>query len=112
MLAPLAQHESHAACRGVNKDRLTGARPPHIEEGLSRRGLVQALAAGAAASVATPASAEQAATLAEATSADYGRDPTRWGSAEVAALFPGFKHIDMRTKGGARHCSTFARGLG
>jgi len=71
----------------------------HIEEGLSRRGLVQALAAGAAASVATPASAEQTATLAEATSADYGRDPTRWGSAEVAALFPGFKHIDMRTKG-------------
>jgi len=37
--------------------------------------------------------------LAEATSADYVRDPTRWGSAEVAALFPGFKHLDMRTKG-------------
>src|SRR6202521_3761076 len=71
----------------------------HIEEGLSRRGLVQALAAGAAASIATPALAEQTATLAEATSADYARDPTRWGSAEVAALFPGFKHIDMRTKG-------------
>jgi haloacetate dehalogenase len=71
----------------------------HIEEGLSRRGLVQALAAGAAASVATPALAEETATLAEATSADYARDPTRWGSAEVAALFPGFKHIDMRTKG-------------
>jgi len=71
----------------------------HIEEGLSRRGLVQALAAGAAASVATPALAEPTATLAEATSADYARDPTRWGSAEVAALFPGFKHIDMRTKG-------------
>src|SRR5580704_16615222 len=71
----------------------------HIEEGLSRRGLVQALAAGAAASVATPALAEQTATLADATSADYARDPTRWGSAEVAALFPGFKHIDMRTKG-------------
>jgi len=71
----------------------------HIEEGLSRRGLVQALAAGAAASVATPALAEQTATLAEAMSGDYARDPTRWGSAEVAALFPGFKHIDMRTKG-------------
>ena len=71
----------------------------HIEEGLNRRGLVQALAAGVAASVATPALAEQTATLAEATSADYARDPTRWGSAEVAALFPGFKHIDMRTKG-------------
>ncbi len=37
--------------------------------------------------------------LAEATTADYVRDPTRWGSAEVAALFPGFKHLDMRTKG-------------
>src|ERR1700733_2664467 len=67
---------------------------------LSRRGLVQALAAGAAASAATPAfAAEQAAVVAEATSADYARDPARWGSAEVAALFPGFKHLDMRTKG-------------
>jgi len=72
------------------------------EEGFSRRGLVQALAAGAAASVATPSfsqSAKPSAIVAEATSADYARDPTRWGSAEVAALFPGFKHIDMRTKG-------------
>src|SRR3977135_2432666 len=69
-------------------------------EGMSRRGLVQALAAGtAAASVATPSLAQQAAVLAEATAADYARDPTRWGSAEVAALFPGFKHVDMRTKG-------------
>src|SRR5438034_1026296 len=44
-------------------------------EGLSRRGLVQALAAGAAAaSIATPAAAQQQMTvLAEATSADYGR---------------------------------------
>src|SRR3989454_12777368 len=71
-----------------------------IEEGLSRRGLVQALAAGAAAaSVATPSLAQQTSVLAEATAADYARDPTRWGSAEVAALFPGFKHLDMRTKG-------------
>src|SRR6266516_1618720 len=71
-----------------------------IEEGLSRRGLVQGLAAGAAAaSVATPSSAQQQTrVLAEATAADYVRDPTRWGSAEVAALFPGFKHLDMRTK--------------
>src|SRR5437588_7537957 len=69
------------------------------EEGLSRRGVVQVLAAGAAASIATPSAAQQASVLAEATSADYVRDPTRWGSAEVAALFPGFKHIDMRTKG-------------
>jgi haloacetate dehalogenase len=84
----------------------THLQPEQIETGVSRRGLVQALAAGAAAaSVATPSSAQpisvqqQAAVLAEAASADYARDPTRWGSAEVAALFPGFKHIDMRTKG-------------
>src|SRR6516165_7452344 len=76
-----------------------------VKEGVSRRGLVQGLAAGAAAaSVITPAAAQQgkvnsAAVLAEATAADYTRDPTRWGSPEVAALFPGFKHIDMRTKG-------------
>jgi haloacetate dehalogenase len=70
-----------------------------LEPRMSRRGLVQALAAGAAASVATPALAEQTAVVAEAMSADYARDPTRWGSAEVAALFPGFKHLDMRTRG-------------
>src|ERR1700704_351978 len=73
------------------------------DEGLSRRGLVQVLAAGAAATIATPSLAQpgaaSSAVLAEATSADYVRDPTHWGSAEVAALFPGFKHIDMRTKG-------------
>jgi haloacetate dehalogenase len=70
------------------------------EQGVSRRGLVQALTAGAAASgFATPSSAQQVMVLAEATSADYLRDPTRWGSPEVAALFPGFKHLDMRTKG-------------
>jgi haloacetate dehalogenase len=71
-----------------------------IEDGVSRRGLVQAPAAGAAAaSIATPSLAQSIAVLAEATSADYIRDPTRWGSAEVAALFPGFKHLDIRTKG-------------
>lgn len=70
------------------------------EKGLSRRGLVQALAAGAAAaSIATPARAQSSAIVAEAAAADYERDPTRWGSKEVAALFPGFKHVDMRTKG-------------
>ena len=37
--------------------------------------------------------------LAEASPADYRRDPSRWGSPEVAALFPGFKHLDMRTNG-------------
>src|SRR6202008_2459134 len=66
---------------------------------LSRRGLVPALAAGASASVATPSFAQSTAVLADAASADYVRDPTRWGSAEVAALFPGFTHLDLRTKG-------------
>src|SRR2546423_14041360 len=37
--------------------------------------------------------------MAEATAADYTRDPTRWGSAEVAAHFPGFEHLDVRTSG-------------
>ena len=70
------------------------------EEGLSRRGLVQTLAAGtAAAGIATPSSAQPTAVLAQATAADYVRDPTHWGSAEVAALFPRFRHLDMRTKG-------------
>src|SRR5262245_9407264 len=79
---------------------VTHSQSEQINEGLSRRGLVQVLAAGAAAGMATPASAQQpTAVLAEATAADYARDPTRWGSAQVAALFPGFKHIDMRTKG-------------
>jgi haloacetate dehalogenase len=69
-------------------------------EGVSRRGLVGALAAGAAAaSIASPAQAQQSAVMAEATSEDYVRDPARWGSAEVAAFFPGFQHLDMRTKG-------------
>jgi haloacetate dehalogenase len=69
-------------------------------EGVNRRGFVSALAAGAvAANVATPAAAQRSAVVAEATPEDYVRDPTRWGSAEVAALFPGFRHLDMRTKG-------------
>jgi len=68
---------------------------------VSRRNLVHAIAVGAAAaSIATPSVAQTSASIvAEATAADYRRDPTRWGSAEIAALFPGFKHLDMRTKG-------------
>src|ERR1700688_897225 len=70
------------------------------DEGVNRRGFVGTLAAGAAAaSIATPAAAQQSAVMAEATREDYVRDPARWGSPEVAALFPGFKHLDMRTKG-------------
>jgi haloacetate dehalogenase len=37
--------------------------------------------------------------MAQATAADYQRDPTRWGSEEVAAHFPGFMHVDVRTSG-------------
>ena len=71
-----------------------------VETEVNRRSLVQALAVGAAAaSIATPSVAQPASIVTEATAADYVRDPTRWGSAEVAALFPGFKHLDMRTKG-------------
>src|SRR5262249_55893760 len=67
------------------------------ESGVSRRKLVQIAAAGVAAStVVTPSLAQP---VAEAAAADYARDPTRWGSAQIAALFPGFKHVDMRTKG-------------
>ena len=75
-----------------------------VEEGLNRRALVQAFGASAvAAGFASPSSAQQVSV--GATSTNYVRDPTRWGSAEVAALFPGFKHIDMRTKGAARRDS-------
>lgn len=38
-------------------------------------------------------------TMAVATADDYARDPTRWGSAEVAAHFAGFEHLDVRTNG-------------
>ena len=37
--------------------------------------------------------------MAIANEADYTRDPTRWGSAEVAAHFAGFEHVDVRTSG-------------
>src|SRR3989454_9053450 len=69
-------------------------------KGISRRTLAQVLAAGAVAATAgTPALAQQTSSMSEASPQDYVRDPTRWGSPEVAALFPGFKHLDMRTKG-------------
>ena len=37
--------------------------------------------------------------VAVATEIDYHIDPTRWGSAAVAAHFPGFRHLDIRTSG-------------
>ena len=65
---------------------------------ISRRGLAQFAAAGAAATLTTPAVSQSANVLAEAVAADYRRDPARWGSADVAAYFPGFSHLDMRTR--------------
>jgi pimeloyl-ACP methyl ester carboxylesterase len=71
--------------------------------GMNRRHLFQTLAAGAAVSgvIGSPALAQQppAAILTVASAADYALNPTRWGSAEVAGLFPGFQHLDMRTGG-------------
>jgi hypothetical protein len=73
------------------------------QEGVNRRHLFQTLAAGAAASgvIGSPALAQQppAAALTVASTADYALNPTRWGSAEVAALFPEFYHLDTRTSG-------------
>ncbi|HTD90116.1 MAG TPA: alpha/beta hydrolase [Burkholderiales bacterium] len=37
--------------------------------------------------------------MAAATASDYTRDPARWGSTEVAAHFPNFEHLDVRTSG-------------
>jgi haloacetate dehalogenase len=69
--------------------------------GPNRRRLFQSMAAGAAASgaIGSGARAQPQTAMAVASAADYTRDPTRWGSAEVAALFPGFHHLDMRTGG-------------
>jgi haloacetate dehalogenase len=52
-----------------------------------------------ASGLASPAAAQGTSVMAAATEADYQRDPTRWGSAEMAAHFPGFKHLDVRTSG-------------
>ena len=61
--------------------------------GMKRRTLARGIAISAAAAM--PAAAQ--ATVAGGP--DYVRDPTRWGSAEVAAHFPGFQHLDMTTSG-------------
>jgi hypothetical protein len=53
-----------------------------------REALAGAAASGLAASVlASPATAQGTSVMAVATDADYQRDPTRWGSAEIAAQF-------------------------
>ena len=70
------------------------------DDALSRRHLVQAIAAGAAVTGAIPSPAgAQAPRSDPLVTADYVNDPHRWGSPEVAAMFPGFKHLDVKTSG-------------
>src|SRR6266566_4193948 len=73
----------------------------HPDSDLSRRDVFQAMAAGAAASAAmvSPAFAQAPPATSMISSADYVRDPNRWGTAEVAAFFPGFQHVEMKTSG-------------
>ena len=73
----------------------------HPDSDLSRRKMFQAIAAGAAASAAmsSPAFALTAPATSVISTADYVRDPNRWGTPEVAALFPGFRHVEMKTGG-------------
>ena len=81
----------------MSSKNLEGA--PPADEGLSRRNIFQTLAAGVAISGTTSAQAFAQNSPASASSADYLRDPQRWGTPEVAALFPGFQHLDMKTRG-------------
>jgi haloacetate dehalogenase len=71
--------------------------PGQPSEGVSRRQMVQALTAVAAAGAALPSQAFAQNAPPAATTVDYMRDPNRWGTPEVAALFPGFQHLDMKT---------------
>ena len=73
--------------------------PASTKASPNRRDLFSVMAAGAAASAAMGSTAV-AQPAAVASAADYVRDPTRWGSPEIAALFPGFQHLDMRISGG------------
>src|SRR5258706_7128629 len=71
------------------------------EDGLSRRKMFQAMAAGAVASaaIAARALAQTVPATSVIASADYVRDPNRWGTPAIAALFPGFAHVEMKTSG-------------
>ena len=73
------------------------ARKPSGATGGNRRGLARAAAVAGAAGA--PTRARPAARVTVAGGPDYVRDPTRWGSAEIAAHFPGFQHLDMTTSG-------------
>jgi hypothetical protein len=65
-----------------------------------RRALAGAAVSGLAASVsASPAAAQGTSVMAAATEADYQRDPTRWGSAEMAKQFPGFREGSLYYSG-------------
>src|SRR3978361_1063459 len=70
-----------------------------MNEGLNRRSVFRGLTAAAAASGATALPAFAQNLPGAASAADYVRDPNRWGSPEVAALFPGFQDLDMKTSG-------------
>ena len=77
---------------------MSGERDMSSPDGISRRDIVGAIAAGAAATgVATSALAQQK--DAAESIADNDRAPGRWGTKEIAGLFLGFKHLDMKTKG-------------
>ena len=67
----------------------------------NRRAIFQVMAAGAAASAAigAPAFSQDTSATSVISSADYVRDPNRWGTPEIAALFPGFRHVEMKTTG-------------
>ena len=55
-----------------------------------RDALAGAAVSGLVASVlTTPVAAQSTGVMATATEADYKRDPTRWGSADMASHFPG-----------------------
>src|SRR5262245_65893652 len=69
------------------------------DDALSRRHLVQTVAAGAVLAGSAPDASAQTPRTDALSTADYANDPHRWGSAEVAAMFPGFQHLDMKTSG-------------
>jgi haloacetate dehalogenase len=74
--------------------------PQDASTTIDRREVLQTLAAGAALTGASVSGARaQTVQPAMLSTADYDHDPQRWGSKEVAALFPGFRHLDMKTKG-------------
>ena len=62
----------------------------HPDSDLSRRKMFQAMAAGAAASaaMASPAFAQTAPATSVISSADYVRDPNRWGTPKLRRCFP------------------------